>query len=301
MSGERTLPGLGLVAFRNVGDDGWESEFNENARKCSALVQGRAISRVTALPGSPSNGDIYIVPSGAGANPNQIAVRDNGAWVYYAPGQGWLIFVADENQYRYWSGSSWLPFAGSLPTAAQVVFTGWTGIANAEDALLDLDDRLSTAEATLVSHGSRLTAAESDIDALEAEAADHETRLASVEAEAFEYRIGAAILGSTLGASERFFMHVFDGAVNFASGLTDIRQMIETQSTSAYDITVKKRTAAGSTSTVGTLSTNASSAFTGGFSGATSFANGDALILEGQATPDATLKNVSLTFVGTRP
>lgn len=55
---------------------------------------------LTSPPGSPSEGDRYIVGSsatGAWAGWDQgIAVYQSGAWVRYAPKVGWQCFVADE-------------------------------------------------------------------------------------------------------------------------------------------------------------------------------------------------------------
>lgn len=114
---KRTLPGLGLTAFWPQGDDTWKDEMDANIRALSALVNGSVKSRVTALPGSPSVGDIYIVPSGAGSNPNQLAVWDGDsgseAWVYLVPNAGWAFYVEDESKNYQWSGAAWAEFAGA--------------------------------------------------------------------------------------------------------------------------------------------------------------------------------------------
>ena len=109
MTGQRVLPGLGLSAYWTKGTGNWDVQHDPDTRKLSALVQCHAKSR-TALPGSPVDGDIYIVPSAAGTNPNQIVIRDNGAWVYYAPQEGWLGWVDDEDVFVVWSGTAWTPF-----------------------------------------------------------------------------------------------------------------------------------------------------------------------------------------------
>lgn len=109
---ERTLPGLGLTGFWDLGFNGWNTANDINLRLLSALVQPRAISRTTALPGSPTNGDIYIVPDGAGSNPNEIAIRDNGAWVYVVPAEGFTFYVADANENVQFDGTDWVEFAG---------------------------------------------------------------------------------------------------------------------------------------------------------------------------------------------
>lgn len=114
MAGERSLPGLGLEGFWNLGSNGFKDGMDSNLRILSALVQLTALSRVTALPGSPVDGNIYIVPSGAAEHANEIAIRDNGAWVYVVPKEGFVATVADENVLVWYSGASW----SALPTGA---------------------------------------------------------------------------------------------------------------------------------------------------------------------------------------
>lgn len=107
MAGERQLPGLSLYGFWNLGS-GYKAQMDGNWLALSALSQLRAISRTTALPGSPTDGDIYIVPSGAGSNPNEIAVRDNGAWSYFVPDEGYFAYVEDEDVFVFWTGTAWV-------------------------------------------------------------------------------------------------------------------------------------------------------------------------------------------------
>jgi hypothetical protein len=152
MAGERTLPGIGLVGFWNLGS-GYKTQMDANLRTLSTLTQLRAISRVTALPGSPTNGDIYIVPTG-GANANEIAIRDNGAWVYFVPAEGYMAYIADEDTYYLYSGSAWaLAFGPKLVTEAT---TGRT-LTN-----VDFDGRTiincTNSSATLITLNTGLTA-----------------------------------------------------------------------------------------------------------------------------------------------
>ena len=108
MAGERALPGLGLTGFWTAGTDGWGGQMDTNLLKLSVLANGSVLSKVTALPGAPTNGDIYIVPSGAGSNPNKVAVRDNGAWVYLVPNEGWRFWLCDTNVTTIWDGGAWV-------------------------------------------------------------------------------------------------------------------------------------------------------------------------------------------------
>lgn len=103
-----TLPGLGLKGGYSPGDSGWGNEMVLNLLTLSAVGQLAAKSRITALPGSPTDGDIYIVPSGAGSNPNKIAVRDVATWVYLTPVAGWRAYVIDEAAFYLWNGTAWI-------------------------------------------------------------------------------------------------------------------------------------------------------------------------------------------------
>jgi hypothetical protein len=105
MAGERALPGLGLRAYWTVGSNNWDQQHDPDTRKLSVLVQAAVISRTTNLP-TGSNGDIYIVPVGQ-TNENQIAAKDNGAWVYFAPAEGFLVHVNDDDEFVKWTGSAW--------------------------------------------------------------------------------------------------------------------------------------------------------------------------------------------------
>jgi hypothetical protein len=106
MAGERALPGLGLKAFWTLGSNGWNPDLDQDLLMLSVIVQGRSLAFVASLPGSPVNGDIYIMTSGA--ETNHVAVRDNGAWVYLVPFAGWSFWnVADSTQYR-WDGTAWV-------------------------------------------------------------------------------------------------------------------------------------------------------------------------------------------------
>lgn len=103
----RTLPNLGLTGFWDLHSGGWKPGMDSNLLTLSALVQPVVKSATTALPGSPTDGDVYIVPSSAGSNPNKIAIRDNGAWTYVTPKTGWEVYVIDTASRLRWSGTAW--------------------------------------------------------------------------------------------------------------------------------------------------------------------------------------------------
>jgi hypothetical protein len=108
---ERTLPGLGLRAFYAPGQRDWGTTVSEDLRRLSALVQPRALSRTTALPAVGNAGDIYLVPTGAAAQANALALWDGAAgaeaWVYLPPQLGWIVYIADEDREVRFTATGW--------------------------------------------------------------------------------------------------------------------------------------------------------------------------------------------------
>ena len=122
MAGERTLPGLGLTGFWDLGSGGWKGANDVNLRVLSAVAQLNVLSMTTTLPGAPPDGNIYIVPVGD-ANEHNVAIRDNGAWVLLVPQEGWRAWVRDTDRLVIFDGSiwrdsqAWLGLGGATPDA----------------------------------------------------------------------------------------------------------------------------------------------------------------------------------------
>ncbi len=121
---DRTMPGLGLRAFYDPGQSDWGATVSADLRKLSAVVQLAALSRTTSLPSSGSSGDIYIVPSGAASNANEIALWDgpsgSEAWVYLTPAAGWEAWIADDEERVRFDGAGWIALgeSGEAPVIA---------------------------------------------------------------------------------------------------------------------------------------------------------------------------------------
>lgn len=108
---------LGMVGYGSggLGTNNWASDMEANLRKIDAILQAGAIAIQNAPPGSPVDGQVYVVgtaPTGAwSGNANAIA-RLNGnanpspAWEFFTPAIGWWIAVSGSD-YR-WSGSAWV-------------------------------------------------------------------------------------------------------------------------------------------------------------------------------------------------
>lgn len=170
MSGERTLPGLGLTGFWTAGDNSWKPGMDANLRVLSAVVQLRAKSRVSPFPFDDSNstafvdGDIYIVPASdsnslqdSNSNPhhNYIAIHDAGDWIYVAPQTGWIAYIVDEDIHISFGASGWEELAGGgaggSVDATDVTYSSEDGgdsnstQINVQDALDDLYERVRAA------------------------------------------------------------------------------------------------------------------------------------------------------------
>lgn len=97
---------------------------NEAFRRLDAVVQLAVADRTTtAPPGSPSEGDRYIVAAPAtgawSGHAGEVAAYLDGAWAYFAPQEGWLAYLADEDALAVFDGSSWtlLTSSGAAETA----------------------------------------------------------------------------------------------------------------------------------------------------------------------------------------
>ncbi len=98
---------------------------NEAIRALDAIVQiGVADRDLAAPPVSPADGDRYIVGAGAtgawAGKDGQVAAWQDGAWMFYAPLEGWLAWVADEDALVAWDGSAW----GAVGGGGAGAFTG---------------------------------------------------------------------------------------------------------------------------------------------------------------------------------
>lgn len=116
----RPLPNLLLQAFFDLGEDGWNDEFDLNMLKLSVLVQSGVSSKVAVEPAGPAAGLIILLDETNAAHPNALAVFDAGAWVYVTPNKGWLTYDQSEDVYLTFDGTVW-----------SVLETGGGGIADA--------------------------------------------------------------------------------------------------------------------------------------------------------------------------
>jgi len=83
---------------------------------------------LSSPPGSPSEGDRYIVASVASGDwtghENKITQYISSSWSFYTPLEGWFTWVKDENKLYSFDGASWAEFAGGGDTLPIVDTTG---------------------------------------------------------------------------------------------------------------------------------------------------------------------------------
>lgn len=106
-------PNLGLLVNGNQGEAHY-ADLMKFLRGVDGLVMPSVKDKdLTSPPGSPTDGDRYIVASGAtGAWAGQTGKITRwssvaSAWEFYAPMEGWVVHVDDEDiDYKY-SGTAW--------------------------------------------------------------------------------------------------------------------------------------------------------------------------------------------------
>ena len=134
-------PNLGLTYDWGVGEN-VKTGMDANLRQIGALLHLSVLSRtVDDPPGSPSNGDRYIIPAGAtgdwSGRTNQVAVRVGGAWEYYTPATGWQAHVQDDgDMVRFDSGEGEWEIVGADLSAAGLLLPASdtsTGLVNDGD------------------------------------------------------------------------------------------------------------------------------------------------------------------------
>lgn len=86
---------------------------NEALRLLEVLVQAGVAGRsLTTPPEDPPEGARWLVPAGAtgdwAGRAGQIAVFQQGAWVFLSPAEGWQIWVSDEALALRFQGGGWL-------------------------------------------------------------------------------------------------------------------------------------------------------------------------------------------------
>jgi hypothetical protein len=92
---------------------GQTTKANDALTAFAICSQLHVKSRTTATaPGSPAEGDAYILPSGhsgyaSGASTDDVCFYSNG-WQKVTPLEGWRAWVEDEDVFARYSGTNWV-------------------------------------------------------------------------------------------------------------------------------------------------------------------------------------------------
>ena len=137
----KTEPNLSLSYGWEYRESGWKTGMDANLLKLGTIVQCSVINQTTTSPpGSPSDGDRYIIGTGAtgawAGKDKQIAVYilAAAAWSYYVPAEGWLAWDETVNATFVYDGSSWGALAIGGGTYTHPLRIGrwrlWDGVTN---------------------------------------------------------------------------------------------------------------------------------------------------------------------------
>jgi hypothetical protein len=104
------------------GENGWGDPMNENLARLSAMALATVLSTtVSAQPGSPSDGDAYIIAAGAtgaewAGNSGKFTYWDADAatWWMFTPTRGWVIQSEADDLAYYYTGSAWQALWGRV-------------------------------------------------------------------------------------------------------------------------------------------------------------------------------------------
>lgn len=209
---------------------------NEALRALDALVQLSVVGRDAAVPPSdPREGERHIVADrpqeGWSGHAHEIAVFQDGGWMFHAPLPGWVAYILAENLLAVFDGAQWVPLsAGATIGAAEKLGLNTTA---------DSTNRLAVkSDAVLFSHDD-VTPGTGDMHAkLNKAAAEKDAGL--VFQTGWSTRALSGLLGdddwkvkvSPDGAA--FFDGIVidkdDGTVRFPSGVRDSRSGLMTTS-----------------------------------------------------------------------
>ncbi|MGH8585289.1 MAG: DUF2793 domain-containing protein [Gammaproteobacteria bacterium] len=275
-------------------------------------------------PGSPAEGDAYIIPAGAtgvwASQTNKIAVYIGGGWVFYTPIEGVRLWINDEDIECVFDGTSWVVLAGAgltppFPDGTAVVkgssdptkqvrfevdglTTATTRVITVPDADITLADAPPFADTTAIAKGSSdaTKKVRFEVDGL----TTGTTRVMTVpDADITlgdNVYLAYAFLNGAPTANQIMLHHVVTRTVIFPSGLTGSQGKAGTAATAQTDFDIQKNGTSVGTMRFAAAATSATFIMA---SQQTFFA-GDILKVIAPATPDTTLANITFTLQGTR-
>lgn len=149
-----TGPNLGLKYNWDLGTI-WKTDGDNNLKLLDMLAKLGVIDKdLVAQPGSPINGDRYILTGSAtgtdwAGHDYEIAVYIEAVWEFHTPQLGWTAFVQDENQVYYYNGTTW-----SILVTQTAISTAVTTLPSTGTMTMDLSGTVRNYTSTLTADGT---------------------------------------------------------------------------------------------------------------------------------------------------
>jgi hypothetical protein len=96
---------IDVITRAGLGTDLEHAEMDANLNDLALNSHLTVLSKTTDLPGSPTEGDCYIVPSGT--YENKVAVYRSSSWKYYTPTEGWRAWIVDIERIEVYASGAW--------------------------------------------------------------------------------------------------------------------------------------------------------------------------------------------------
>lgn len=117
---------------------------NDNSLRAEARGRKVISDVTTAQPGSPANGDVYIIPASATGTQwatftlGDLVIYRDGTWTAFAPVEGVVVNVA--GTLKQWTGSAWSAIVGgaSRSPAIQAVTSSATVTPTFDDDMVKI-------------------------------------------------------------------------------------------------------------------------------------------------------------------
>lgn len=92
---------------------GWGDAFNKINHDMNILLHPYVLNMLlTAPPGAPVDGDMYVPFAGAtgawAGHADELAIWWNGAWEFFTPLKGIRVRDADRSAFYWWDGLAWM-------------------------------------------------------------------------------------------------------------------------------------------------------------------------------------------------
>lgn len=138
------LPNIGLNYNWNAGENGWKAGVDFNFVVVDALLHGQIQTRtLSAPPGSPTDGQMWLVGSGAtgawAGQTGKLAIRHAGGWFFVTPRVSWRLHVIDEARDIRYNGSAW-EFDFAVGAVKTITAAAYTLVAADAESVLRIDN-----------------------------------------------------------------------------------------------------------------------------------------------------------------